>query len=425
LAKKFKKKKEKPKIEEKDSSEIKTHQGVNNPVSWIVFLFTISIVLISLISVVFPALMARSMSEFQDFEINPFETGIWSGPLVAANIILLGIGLLYFKGKLPQSITRSIKFIFNFEVSRKVAFTTIAVLLIPYVALSANELATEESFSDYPVMKNSLEGWRVEHITQNSQPHLKYILLFISMEVFGSYRVIPFFASVALLVLVYFITVEISQKRFAGIVSMILVLQSSTFLTYDTSSTYSNFWILLYVLSLYLIYKAWPLSALSYFLSIPTKALTILFWPMSLFFIYRSRIPRKKKISLFIIYIAIAVVGFTILVSFPGTLALSGVLTEFDSNDFWRGFTSMSPQLRFDGILLMFLLPLVVGLFLLSRRGVLQADSVMVLILGMLLIPAILAGFSDQTNQPYRFVPLIVFFSIGVGTILSKVREKV
>ena len=425
MVKKFKKKEEKPKNEEKDSSEIKTHQRVNNPVSWIVFLFTISIVLLSLISVVFPALMARSISEFQDFEINPFETGMWAGPLVATNLILLALGLLYFKGKLPQSITKLFKFICNFEVSRKVAFTAIVVLLIPYVVLSASELATEESFNDYQEMKNSLEVWKLEHITQNSQPHLKYILLSISMEVFGNYRVIPFFASIALLVLVYFITTEISQKRFAGIVSVILVLQSNTFLTYDTTSTYSSFWVLFYVLSLYLIYKAWPLSPLSYFLSIPTKALTILFWPMSLFFIYRSRIPRKKKISLFITYITIAVIGVTILASFPGTLALSGNLAGFDSNDFWMGFTSMSPQIRFDGIVLLFLLPLVVGLFLSSRRGLLQADSIMVLILGMLLIPAILAGFTEQTNQPYRFLPLIVFFSIGVGTILSKVSEKV
>ena len=89
------------------------------------------------------------------------------------------------------------------------------------------------------------------------------------------------------------------------------------------------------------------------------------------------------------------------------------------------GFTSTSPQLRFDGIILVFLLPLVVGLFLSSRRGNVEADSIMFLIMGMLLMPALVSAITDQTNQPYRFLPLVVFFAMGVGTILSKVTKKV
>ena len=41
----------------------------------------------------------------------------------------------------------------------------------------------------------------------------------------------------------------------------------------------------------------------------------------------------------------------------------------------------------------------------------------MVLISGMLLIAPILTGF---TNQPYRFVPLVVFFAIGGRSITHK-----
>jgi len=35
----------------------------------------------------------------------------------------------------------------------------------------------------------------------------------------------------------------------------------------------------------------------------------------------------------------------------------------------------------------------------------------------------ILTGFTDQTNQPYRFVPLVVFFAVGVGVLLSKKKS--
>ena len=43
-----------------------------------------------------------------------------------------------------------------------------------------------------------------------------------------------------------------------------------------------------------------------------------------------------------------------------------------------------------------------------------------VFIAGMLLIAPIIMGFTTHTNQPYRFVPLVVFFAIGVGVLLSR-----
>jgi len=71
-------------------------------------------------------------------------------------------------------------------------------------------------------------------------------------------------------------------------------------------------------------------------------------------------------------------------------------------------------------LVVVFLLPLIVGLFIASQNGFKQAESIMVLIGGILLTAPILTGFTDQTNQPYRFVPLAVFFAIGVGVLLSK-----
>jgi hypothetical protein len=84
------------------------------------------------------------------------------------------------------------------------------------------------------------------------------------------------------------------------------------------------------------------------------------------------------------------------------------------------GFTSFSYQLRFDGLVMLFMIPLMVGLFLISKKGGKHGESIMVFISGMLLITPILTGFTNQTNQPYRFVPLVVFFAIGVGVLLSK-----
>ncbi len=414
-----------------------TKEHVQKPktskVTWLVFLATLVVILISLTTVLFPSLVIRSTSQFKDVALNPYEIGVWTYPLLVANFILLAIGILYFKNKLPVQITRSIKFIFNFEVSKKTAFIVVVIILAIYVTLSAGELALEERWEDYtPVgkvsgytvgkvsgyqaVKDRVAGWTFTDIIQApTDPHFRYLLLKISLNIFGNIRVVPFLASIALLVLTYYSTKEIAKKRFAGIISMVIVLQSTTFLSYDASATYDNFWILLYLFSLYTIFKKWTLSPISYALSVFSKSLTVMFLPMTLFFIYKTNIPRQRKMRIAITYGIIIVLGIAALIVFN-----TGKAGGFDANDFWRGFTALAVQLRFDGLILIFILPLIVGLFIVSRRGMTYADSILVLLMGILLSAPFLQGFTDFTNQPYRFVPLVVFFAIGVGTILSK-----
>jgi len=66
------------------------------------------------------------------------------------------------------------------------------------------------------------------------------------------------------------------------------------------------------------------------------------------------------------------------------------------------------------------MIPLVVGLFIVSKSGIKHGESIMVFIAGILLITPFLTALTTQTNQPYRFVPLVVFFAVGVGVLLSK-----
>lgn len=384
--------------------------------SWTVFLVTLLVVLIAITTLLFPVLVIRSLGGVEDYSgINPFETGIWTFPILITNFVLLGIGILYFKNKIPKQITKSIKFIFDFEVSTKIAFLVILILIGFYVVFTMTEVLIEDQWPDYKRVKSSLENWSITDFTKKFNLHVKYLLGNISLQVFGSYKVIPFMASIALLVLTYAITTEISKKRFAGLVSMVLVLQSGTFLTYDTSITYSNFWVLFYVLSLYLIYKKWPISPVSFILSIFSKPFTAIFLPFTLFFIFIAKIPRQKKIFVGISYVAM-LIGVAAAIEYLG---ISPGITSFDSHGFWVAFNAFSYQMRLDGIVVLFLLPLTVGLFLVSRRN-LETNSILVLIMGMILSQPILAGFTDQASEPYRHMPLIIFFAVGVGTILKK-----
>ena len=406
-------------------SEKKKVQKKSSIVSWAVFLFTISIVILSLISVIFPTLIVSNnsnLSELREFGIEPFSVdpfflGVWAEPLIVTNLIILGIAVLYIKKKLPSPIRKSIDFVFSVEVSKKVAFIVIIVLLGIYTGLSANELGVEENWEDYPEVKRKTVERSVEQAFTVFDVPIKYLFLSSSVYLFDNIRILPFVASICLLILTYLITAEISQKRFGGIVAFVILLQSHVFLTYDTTASYDNFWILFYLLSLYLVYKAWPLSPISYLLSFMSKSLSIMFFPLNLFFIFRANISKKRKFYTAAIYgtILAVVVG----VGLSSNVNLIQV-SQFNEDLFWQGFTSLSYQLRFDGLVLIFLLPLTIGLFLYSRSGLTQSDSILVLIAGILFTAPLLTGFTDNTNQPYRFVPLVVFFAIGVGTLLSK-----
>lgn len=400
----------------------KTSQAQKIP--WIVFLFSIIIVLISSVPVIFPAIVQSDVTTPLNIPRagpNQYELGVWAGPLIITNFIIFGLFILYKKNKLPKNLENNLKKLFNYEISKKTSLVIMVVLLGIYVAYTANELGTQEKFEDYTGVKNRVDSWSISQISNVSEPHVNYFFLKASMILFGNYKIIPFLASISLLVTVYFLTKKITQKRFPAIIAAMILLQSNLFLTYDTSVAYTNFWILFYLLSLYLVYRFWPLSPISYLISIPAKALTVSFLPMSIYFVLRSDISKRNKI--------IVALSTIIIIAIVGIAATSVSLGEaaqerFDAKEFWQGFTSFSYQLRSDGLVILFMIPLIFGLFVLSKRGVKHGESIMILISGMLLITPVLTGFTNQTNQPYRFMPLVTFFAIGVGVLLSKIKTQ-
>ena len=191
--------------------ESKPIQKKQDYVSWAVFLFTLSVVLISLVSVVFPALISSNNSILQEIhelgiiigEATPFETGGWSGSLFITNIIVFGLAALYFKNRLPNILSKVIKFLFTFEISKRVAAIILASLLVLYIVASAGELQVEEQWEDYPGIKKRVDNWSIDQITKRFEPHVKYFLTWSSMGLFGLYTVIPFLASIALLMTVF------------------------------------------------------------------------------------------------------------------------------------------------------------------------------------------------------------------------------
>jgi len=394
----------------------------SNLISLIISFITLIVVLVGLIPVIFPAFLTRAFSTIDDhLGIDPLELGLWAYPLLITNIIIFGMLILYYKKRLPFQLTNSIKFIFNFEISPNLAFLVVTILIGIYIIFSVGELTNGYYQADYyERVQERIENFQITEITDGGLgKHFETFLTKMSVDIFKNDKVIPFLGSISLLLVIYFTVVELTGKRFAGIVSLIIILQSGVFLMYDTSVAYTNFWTLFYVLSLYLILKKWALSPIVYVISILSKGLTLAFFPMTVLFIYRTNQSRKTKIKTMLAYGVL--VSIILIVTIMSSVNIDTAdKTPFDLSDFWVGFSAMAVSLRLDGLVLIFLLPLTLGLFIASKNGIKQADSVMFLITAMIISAPLLQAFSVHQNVPYRFIPLIVFFAIGVGLLLSK-----
>ena len=66
-------------------------------------------------------------------------------------------------------------------------------------------------------------------------------------------------------------------------------------------------------------------------------------------------------------------------------------------------------------------MPVVAVLFLKARNGSKNSISLIVLISGTILVTPVLEMITDYYFvYPYRYVPLVVFFAIGLPTLFSK-----
>jgi len=256
---------------------------------------------------------------------------------------------------------------------------------------------------------------------QNSR-YVRMVLLGTSLEIFQNIKILPFVASISLLIVTFFLTYQISHKRFSGIVALLIILQSHTFLFFDTVAVYENFWILFFLISLYLINRKWQLSSILYLLALFSKAFIFVFFLSTIFYIYRARISSRKKIWAMCSYGGVILI---ILAVFSFGDSVYGDIINISDSEFFLALNTLGYTLRYDVFIILSLLPVTIGLFFTSRRGFLQADSILILILTSLLAGpfiSMLTGFYLQqvVVMPYRFLPLIVFVAIGIGVFLSK-----
>ena len=403
-------------------------KAFSNVLSYLVFLSTISIVIISLFAIIFPGFFISIYFPY-NVEIVPFEPSIWLIPVSSFSFVFLVLGFVYYKRKLPVQVYKCIQFILNFEISKRITVILGIIIFVFYIGFSVNELSINEEgqFPDYDILKRALQIWPSTesddiYVQEQNSRYVRMLLLGSSLEIFQNIKILPFVASISLLIVTFFLTYQISHKRFSGIVALLIILQSHTFLFFDTVAVFENFWILFFLISLYLINRKWQLSSILYLLALFSKAFIFVFFLSTIFYIYRARISSRKKIWAMCSYGGVILI---ILAVFSFGDSVYGDIINISDSEFFLALNTLGYTLRYDVFIILSLLPVTIGLFFTSRRGFLQADSILILILASLLAGpfiSMLTGFYLQQVLilPYRLLPLIVFVAIGIGVFLSK-----
>jgi len=394
--------------------------------SYAAFLFSIGIIGFSIISVIFPALIISQTYEFP-LDLNPLEPSPWILPIIAVSLITLIFGYLYYTNKLPSKLISKINFIVSFEISKKVAIIMGVFILSVYVGLSIPELFIDEleQWPDFKVLEAALNIWpSTDHLSvyvkeQNTR-YVRMFLLDFSQEFLQNIKILPFLASISSVIFTALITIQISKKRVAGIIAMIVLLQSVTFTDFDTVAVYENFWVLFYLISLYSINaKWWHASPINFILSIFTKAFIMTYFWMNFFYIYRAEISTRIKLVLFGSYGV--VIGLTYSIFETQRSIIYDDIIRYDFSAFLDAFSGWGNSMQLEPFILLFIIPLSVGLFLKSRKGIKQAESILILLAGSILAGPLISFVTDfYFILPYRFIPFVMFFAIGIGIMLSK-----
>ena len=347
---------------------------------------------------IFPALFSSTFGRYSE-NLNPTEIGVYAIPVLLTNTVLLIFGFFYYRNKLSPSLISGINAVRSFEITKKTSWIVLIVIFVIYIGLSTPELFLDESlqWGDYGVLTDALKIWPFGesenvYVQEQNDRYVRMFLLDSSLNVFQNIKLLPFFASILLLFVTYLLTVQITEKRFAGIIALVVLIHSSTFLKFDTVAVYENFWVLFYLMSLYVIQKKWILSPIFYILSFFTKAFVAPYFIMTLFFAGKSSISKKVKLGLLASYVV--VVGISIVIIFSGDTIYPSVI-EIDSSKFFIGIATFAPLLRYDIFLLMTILPVVIGLTFLGRNSSFHSDSILFLILGTLLAGPILIVFTN------------------------------
>ena len=386
-------------------------------ISKTIFVSLLIISIISFTSLIFPAILVEITTGDPYRQVNLFEIGILFYPIIISNLIFFTMFGLYKTKRLPTKFLNLLSKIVERDISKRTSTIIIIVLFLVYLSFTIDEFKHEEyELGDYNVVQRQIDAGPESYLYGSFA--IRYTLLSASIEIFDNIKIIPFFASVSLLLITYFITLEITKKRLSGLVAFAVLMQSNLFLLFDTTATYENFWTAFYFLSLYLIWKKPFVSPIAFVLGLFSKPLVIMLLPINFYCILASKSLGSRKKYMLIVYGVLTSLIIGMLLVNPDYSEQLG----FDGVKLVSGFNEFGNSLRFDSLILVLFFPMIILLFYQISK---QQNNVSILFVGIifaLISQPLFHSIIGMTAQPYRYIPFITFCAIGIGMLFTNFK---
>jgi hypothetical protein len=313
--------------------------------------------------------------------------------------------------------------------NRTLCLILLGITISGFILLEAPNIYQAETFPDYTDnVKPFLDNCSIDHFPIK-RDGLKWYSICISDKIFGTPRLVPLMFSTAIIPLVYLFISELTQKRILGLLGSLILVSSGAFNIFASTSTYPPIDVFFFVMFLYLCLKGKVYAPLFYVLAILSKPLPIVYFPLVLYFVYSLNIPKEKKKTILVFLTVIVIIGISLVIfnefskeKLP-LISIGGSI-RFDQTQFMEGFYEWFELLDSDIIVAVTVVIVLIQLFKLSKNQVYLSKPIFFFILGMILTVPIIQGFTDQLNHSYRFIPLVIMVSSGIGICLSNWLEK-
>ena len=279
----------------------------------------------------------------------------------------------------------------------KYSIPFLAIIIGTYAFFAVPDVFEWYDFSDRINVIQRIDDLKLDSF----DVYLKYLILKPGVDI-GFPKLIPFLESIILLVIVYFLAVKISGQKFGGLISVLILSTCNLFLFYDTSLPYDNSWIIFLLLAIY--YEKSKFSPVFFVASILSKPIIILYIPSMIFLKMRD-----KKLGLS--FIAIGIVSIFGISTYYDYFSLTEFADGMYDNVFW---------LYADPYLIIMIPVVCISLVIARKYGYKNTMIPLAFMINSVIISGVVEGFTDMHNQGYRYIPLVIFFAMGVAVFLSK-----
>lgn len=300
------------------------------------------------------------------------------------------------------------------DLDQRTALIILAGIISLFVIWHYSETAVPEKFEySSSIVDRYLATCSLGEMPNMRAP-LKLYTLCLSDQVFGNVRTVPFVFTVLLFPVTFLLASRITKNHTCGAIACFLLLGSKIVGLLGPTMAFSPDWALLFLGSIYMIYRH-PLLVGPLFLgSMAMKGVGFLVLPILIYWIIRSDTPREYKTISLMSLGAVTMVILGLWLS-GNTLLIQQDGFRLNLDQVSYGIGQIQYVFRHDQLQYVLIPISMANLFLMRANH--AARSMLYMSVSYLSLVFLLPMFSNYMMYDYRMIPLIVLSAIGCAMV--------